>query len=144
LLADIEALQNPRGRDLVPTGPGDALTTTGSRRYNVYEHNTLGLRAVKQGFSWAALFGNVGWMFTKGLRPQAFLWLAMYTLLGATVQAFEGSGLVMASAGLLTMVAVPGFKGNAWCEARLTDQGYALKRNVAAPTAIAAVQHGGR
>lgn len=136
MLADIEAFVGGSQREQ----PAPQQGPTGTHSYNVYEHKTLGLQAVKQGFSWAALFGNLFWMFAKGLIPQGLIWVAAYLMLAAVVSVADGPlGALFALAIVVSMLILPGVKGNAWREAQLTGRGYALKRRVAAPTAVAAV-----
>ncbi|HOW49090.1 MAG TPA: protein kinase [Rubrivivax sp.] len=136
MLADIEAFVGGSHHEQPAPPPGP----TGTHSYNVYEHKTLGLQAVKQGFSWAALFGNLFWMFAKGLIPQGLIWVAAYLVLAAVVSVADGPlGALFALAIVVSMLILPGVKGNAWREAQLTGRGYALKRRVAAPTAVAAV-----
>ena len=136
MLADIEAFVGGSQREQ----PAPQQGPTGTHSYNVYEHKTLGLQAVKQGFSWAALFGNLFWMFAKGLIPQGLIWVAAYLVLAAVVSVADGPlGALFALAIVVSMLILPGVKGNAWREAQLTGRGYALKRRVAAPTAVAAV-----
>ena len=136
MLADIEAFVGGSQREQ----PAPQQGPTGTHSYNVYEHKTLGLQAVKQGFSWAALFGNLFWMFAKGLIPQGLIWVAAYLVLAAVVSVADGPlGALFALFIAVSMLILPGVKGNAWREAQLTGRGYALKRRVAAPTAVAAV-----
>ena len=136
MLADIEAFVGGSHHEQPAPPPGP----TGTHSYNVYEHKTLGLQAVKQGFSWAALFGNLFWMFAKGLIPQGLIWVAAYLMLAAVVSVADGPlGALFALFIAVSMLILPGVKGNAWREAQLTGRGYALKRRVAAPTAVAAV-----
>ena len=136
MLADIEAFVGGSHHEQPAPPPGP----TGTHSYNVYEHKTLGLQAVKQGFSWAALFGNLFWMFAKGLIPQGLIWVAAYLVLAAVVSVADGPlGALFALFIAVSMLILPGVKGNAWREAQLTGRGYALKRRVAAPTAVAAV-----
>ena len=136
MLADIEAFVGGSQREQ----PAPQQGPTGTHSYNVYEHKTLGLQAVKQGFSWAALFGNLFWMFAKGLIPQGLIWVAAYLMLAAVVSVADGPlGALFALFIAVSMLILPGVKGNAWREAQLTGRGYALKRRVAAPTAVAAV-----
>ena len=135
LMADIERYQGERAA--VDSAP--AARPRGSREFHVYEHKTMGLAAVKEGFSWAALFGNLIWMFGKGLYSLGFLWLAAYLFLAAVVPLLGVSGVVVLVVALVPLLLLPGVKGNAWREAHLATLGYALKRNVAAATAVAAV-----
>ncbi len=116
------------------------------RRYQVYEHPTLGCAAVKQGFSWPALFANIGWMLFKGLYAHAARWLAAYLLLVALlVTGAAGSDELAALLGLLLLAGwlvlwlAPAFKGNQWRAGELARRGYRLKDTVAAATAAAAM-----
>jgi hypothetical protein len=117
------------------TGP--ALTSGDERRrYAVYVHPTLGTMAVKRGFSWPALFGNIAWMWSKGLYPRAVAWAGSYLILFIVVGAIW-PWLLLGS--LLAFWLVPGFRGNTWRQHELDRRGYRLSRTVAAPTAEAAV-----
>jgi serine/threonine protein kinase len=117
------------------SGPSVALGN-GRRRYAVYVHPTLGSTAVKRGFSWPALFGNIAWMWSKGLYPRAAAWASGYLLLFVAVGA---SWPLLLLGSLLVLWLVPGFRGNAWRQLELDRRGYRLSRTVAAPTAEAAV-----
>jgi hypothetical protein len=133
-----------------PTPPQAGPRTIGerARRYQVYEHPTLGLTAVKKGFSWPALFANLPWMFGKQLYAQAAAWAAGYLAVSAL---FAIGGAMRAEAPvwmafglLLALWLMPGWKGNRWCELELARRGYALKATVAAATSEAAVANSQR
>lgn len=118
----------------------DGALKAGGRRYSVYEHPTLGHRAVKQGFSWPAMLGNVLWMFRKGLYGQAVKWSAAYLIVFGVLN-IVGSNVttVLALAALPVLVVVPGLRGNVWREEDLRRSGFRLKAAVPADTADAAV-----
>lgn len=126
---------------MLPADTG-GLTPTGGRRYSVYEHPTLGYFAVKQGFSWPAMLGNVFWMFGKGLYGQAVKWAAAYLFLFAVLAAVGNSGSVftgLAWGSLPVLWLLPGFRGNAWRETELQRRGFELKAALPADTADAAL-----
>jgi hypothetical protein len=142
---DVETDAEPRA------GPPQAVSRTiggRARRYQVYEHPTLGLMAVKKGFSWPALFANLPWMFGKQLYAQAATWAAGYlaaSVLFAIGGAMHAEAPVWMALGLLLALwLMPGWQGNRWCELELARRGYALKATVAAGTSEAAVAHAQR
>lgn len=123
----------------LPTEPG-AAASKGRRRYSVYEHPTLGHKAVKQGFSWPAFLLGVVWMFGNRLYVQGLAWTAAYLFVLALLTVSGGDALAaLAWASLPVLWVVPGLRGNSWRVADLQRRGFELKAAVRAPTADAAV-----
>jgi hypothetical protein len=117
------------------------------KTFNIYQHPTLGIEAVKQGFSWPGfLFGAI-WMLVKKLWMLAALWFALGVALElvdmvAKSSTDEGAALLVQGlllVGYLALMLVPGFKGNAWREAGLRRRGFVLKQTVQAETPDAAL-----
>ena len=125
----------PRRDSASLTAPGAA----GAREYRVYQHGTLGPAAVKRGFCWPALWGSVAWMVYQRLYLQAMLWGASYV--GLLVAVRLAAGLMVGAEGWLALAAtavllvlwlVPGFRGNGWREVDLAQRGFVLKGSVPA------------
>ena len=131
------------GGDVPPAPPPEA--PGGSRQYRVYEHPTLGLIAVKKGFSWPALLANIAWMFAEQLYPQAARWAAVYLglfvflIVVRDARGAEGLLVLVILGALLFLWLMPGFRGNIWRETELARRGFVLKGTVRAANAGAAV-----
>jgi hypothetical protein len=117
------------------------------KAFNVYRHPLRGVEAVKVGFSWpAATFGPV-WMLVKNLWAILGLWLAGFlalALVESLVERFELSGTtalvyLLIAAGYFALALIPGFKGNAWRERNLIQQGFEKLGSVQAETAETAM-----
>lgn len=117
------------------------------KTFNVYKHPTLGIEAVKVGFSWPAFFFGIIWMLVKKLWGLAGIWFAAYIVLSlietVTDQSAEGGAQTLVylilAAGYFTLWLVPAFKGNKWREENLSKRGYEQLATVQAETSDAAV-----
>jgi hypothetical protein len=117
------------------------------KTFNVYKHPTLGIEAVKVGFSWPAFFFGVFWMLVKKLWGLAAGWFAAYIVLSlietAADQSGEGGGHALIylnlAAGYFVLWLVPAFKGNKWREENLSKRGFEQLSAVQAETRDAAV-----
>jgi len=117
------------------------------KTFNVYKHPTLGIEAVKVGFSWPAFFFGLIWMLVKKLWGLAGVWFAACIVLSlveiVTDQSSEGVAQALVylilAVGNFTLWLVPGFKGNKWREENLTKRGYEKITTVQAETPDAAV-----
>ena len=117
------------------------------KTFNVYKHPTLGIEAVKVGFSWPAFFFGLIWMLVKKLWGLAGVWFAAYIVLllveTVTDQSSEGVAQALVylilAAGYFTLWLVPAFKGNKWREENLTKRGYEKIATVQAETPDAAI-----
>src|SRR6266568_2256430 len=115
--------------------------------FNVYKHPTLGIEAVKVGFSWPAFFFGIIWMLVKKLWGLAGGWFAMYLALSLIEKITDQSGergyqaLVypILAAGYFALWLIPAFKGNKWREESLTKRGYEQLSTVHAETPEATV-----
>ncbi len=110
------------------------------KTFSVYHHPVRGYEAVKQGFSWPALFFGLFWMGVKRLWGLAGLWFALLVVLDliATAQPTE-EVQILTAVGYLGWWLIPGCKGNAWRMANLTKRGYELVQVVEAETPDAAI-----
>ncbi len=119
------------------------------KTFNIYRHPTLGIEAVKVGFSWPAFFFGVIWMLVKKLWCLAGAWLVAYIALSlietVTDESREGSAqalvYLIVAAGYFTLWLVPAFKGNKWRENNLSKRGYEKLITVQTETPEAAIAH---
>ncbi len=111
--------------------------------FDVYKHPVLGYRAVKQGFSWPALFFSVLWAFVKGIWGLGLvifgvlllLHLFRWALIGEVGD--EGAALVyVLIAGVIIYV---GFKANDWWRRDLENRGFKQVASLSAMTPSAAI-----
>lgn len=117
------------------------------KTFNVYKHPTLGIEAVKVGFSWPAFFFGIIWMLVKKLWGLAGAWFVAYIVLSliekVTDQAGEGAAQALVylilAAGYFTLWLIPAFKGNSWREQNLSKRGYEKLATIHAETPDAAV-----
>jgi len=113
------------------------------KQYKIYV-NKIGLNeAVKQGWSWPALFFSWIWAFIKKMNAIGGAVLGGFILLGilSGANGEDSAGALDTVMGLATL-AVPvvfGVNGNAWREKNLLSRGYEFKGTVTAPTDEAAV-----
>lgn len=130
------------------------------RVFDVYSHPVEGYQAVKQGFSWPALFFTFIWAFVKKMAALGFIvlavMLAMYGLeryvdsLEGTesgVEAISGasnySGIkviqIVVGLGNLAVAIFIGFKGNNWRRKNLTGRGFTFVKAVLAASPNVAI-----
>ncbi len=111
------------------------------KTFKVYRHPVEGLKAVKVGFSWPALFFGVIWMLAKRLWGLAAIWIALYSICGIIEVITLRSGINPLLQGIIYLILfgvytglwlVPGFKGNKWRERYLERRGYELIKTVKA------------
>ena len=115
--------------------------------FNIYQHPTLGIEAVKQGFSWPGFCFGALWMLVKKLWTMAAIWFALGVaaeLVGMVAKSSSDEGAALLVQGLvlvgyIVMMLVPGFKGNSWRETALRRRGFVMKQTVQAETPDAAV-----
>ncbi len=113
------------------------------KRFRVYYHPAHGHEAVKQGFSWPALFFGVFWALFKRLwNIAAILFVVQLILHMLDLQTQHSGSLTMALLILACSLAVwllPAFKGNIWREKSLLRKGYSLVSELDAPSAREAI-----
>ena len=113
------------------------------KRFRVYYHPAHGHEAVKQGFSWPALFFGVFWALFKRLWNVAAILFAIQLILHMLdLQVQHSDSLPMALlilVGSLTIWLLPAFKGNHWREKVLLRKGYSLVSELDAPSAREAI-----
>ncbi|GHC20133.1 hypothetical protein GCM10010082_09940 [Kushneria pakistanensis] len=103
------------------------------KRFDVYQHSSGRLDAVKQGWSWPAFFFGALWAL------YCRLWkIAALTLLGVFVVSmagtFDESGMLdlMVNIACLGLYIAFGINGNHWKRRHLTSTGFHFKETVAA------------
>ncbi len=113
------------------------------KTFRVYEHEFYGYEAVKQGFSWPALFFGFIWAMVKKLwKVSVILFLSFILINFLSTIARESHSILLS---LLTMVGylalwlIPGWQGNLWREHQLESSGYRLIKTVVATNPIQAV-----
>ena len=101
------------------------------KKFSIFQHPTLGLEAVKNGWSWPAFFFTWIWAFVKKL------WLigVIVFLFGILASSIPEAWLV----GELIISIVMGVKGNELRVKRLRDAGYEEVATVEARTPDAAL-----
>lgn len=117
------------------------------KTFNVYKHPTLGVEAVKIGFSWPALFFGFFWMLYKKLWGLAGIWFVAYFVFSIIEAVIDQSGdggaqaviYLILSAAYLSLSLLPAFKGNKWREENLLKRGYGQLTTEQAETPDAAV-----
>lgn len=111
--------------------------------YRVYKHPSLGVEAVKVGFSWPAAFLVVIWMLAKKLWRWAGLWVLAYIVLAiiqdAAVASRSTGAILIVLAGHLALALIPAFQGNEWRVKNLTMRGYEFVDSAQAATPDAAI-----
>lgn len=103
-------------------------------KFNIYEHPSLGLEAVKIGFSFPALLFGIVWILTKKQWDMALLWAFLFVVFTNT-----HSVSWIPPIGYLFLWLFPAFKGNAWREINLSKRGYELIDTIEAETPDAAI-----
>ena len=116
------------------------MRTGNNKLFNIYEHPTQGIEAVKVGFSWPAFFITVIWMMVHRLWHLAVLWIGLYAIVHVAegfVERMEDSTLtflllfvVLIAWGALCLI--PGLRGNSWREKNLVRRGYSLIQTIRA------------
>ena len=113
------------------------------KTFDVYKHPVLGHEAVKQGFSWPALFFTVIWAFFKKMWGNGGVLLGVFLLLnlGATAFWAEGSesGAVLMDLLMVALCVFVGFNGNDWRRSDLSRRGFDKIQSVQAETPEAAI-----
>ena len=113
------------------------------KTFDVYNHPVLGYEAVKQGFSWPALFLTVIWVFFKKMWGNGGVFLGVFCLLyiGAVAFGAEGgeTGIVLMNLLALALCVFVGFKGNDWRRSDLSRRGFDNLTTVQAETPDAAI-----
>lgn len=117
------------------------------KTFKVFHHHELGLKAVKEGFSWPGLFFGCWWMLWHGMLAWALLFFVINVAINFVNHLVgpDGSALARASVVMmyLYMYLYPGYKGNQIREVSLTGRGFRLVDTLMAENgkeAIASVQ----
>jgi hypothetical protein len=119
--------------------------------FDIYEHPTWGLRAVKRGFSWSAFLAPSVWAAAKGLGTLTLLLVVCSTLMFDLLKiatdfvSHPGAMLALFIAAYLCFGLKPGIRGNAWHAEKLESDGFDRKFTVAAESrnhALRAVRTG--
>lgn len=103
-------------------------------KFNIYEHPSLGLEAVKMGFSFPALLFGIVWILTKKQWDMAMLWVFLFVVFFNTT-----SVSWIPPIGYLFLWLLPAFTGNTWRENNLSKRGYELLDTINAETPDAAI-----
>jgi len=112
--------------------------------YKIYKHPRFeSFVAVKDGFSWAALFFDFFWMIFKTLWLCAGIYLlaaiALTQLEKFSDEAHSDVLDWLLMLGYLVMFLLPGFKGNSWLCEKFEKQGYEFVDSVKACSKNAAI-----
>lgn len=89
------------------------------RTYDVFQHPTMGYRAVKAGFSWPGFFFGWIWCLSKGLVGWALAILGV----GIALSLFIDSEPVIGAVSLIVGCII-GSSGNEWRGEKLLAQGF--------------------
>ncbi|MDG1004701.1 MAG: DUF2628 domain-containing protein [Emcibacteraceae bacterium] len=116
------------------------------KSFKVYEHPTLGYKAIKTGFSWPAFFFQYFWLFYSKLWWYSFLIFGSFSCLAAIegmIMIGQPAGFAIAHfiivIGYFLVWLVPAFKGNGWLEKNSIDKGFIFISSVDAKTKEAAI-----
>ncbi|MFA5663308.1 DUF2628 domain-containing protein [Castellaniella sp.] len=126
------------------------------RTFTVYKNQINGYTdAVKQGFSWPALFFGPFWMLAKTLWGRAILWFCLLISMSLVIDGLErftaGHMQDTSELDMLLWVSLaamamnmflwlyPAFRGNRWREGRLLRRGYLPVATLAARNPDAAI-----
>jgi uncharacterized membrane protein required for colicin V production len=116
--------------------------------FRVYKHPAQGFEAVKEGFSWPALFFGPLWLLFKQLWLFAVAWITASVILSSIEGISDEVGMasgpmtmvyLLVAGGYLALWLIPAFKGNSWRAKNLLKRGYTLVRTVQAKTPDSAV-----
>ena len=114
--------------------------------FDVFEHPVLGVKSIKHGFSWPALFFGPLWALGHRLWLPALLLCALTIavdviaagiLASLSVSVYLLSWLSPVAAGVFA-----GFNGNDWCRSNLSKRGFTYVGTYQAPPPDAAVTTG--
>jgi hypothetical protein len=101
------------------------------KNFNLYNHSSLGFKAIKVGFCWPALALGVLWMLAKKMWIESGIFIGVYL----TSIIFSFLSIVTAESILLIFVPIiinllllfaPAVKGNSWQEKYLLKNEYQL------------------
>ena len=113
------------------------------KTFKVYEHELYGYEAIKQGFSWPALFFGFIWAMVKKLwKVSVLLFLAfiLINLLSTIVRESHSILLsLLSTVGYLFLWLIPALQGNMWREHQLETSGYHFIKTVVATNPAQAV-----
>jgi Protein of unknown function (DUF2628) len=114
------------------------------KTFLVFKHPSLGVEAVKVGFSWPAAFLSVFWMLAKKLWTWAGIWTLAYIVLAfaqdAALKSLSIGMLLFVLAAHLFLGLVPAFQGNEWRVRNLKSRGYELLETAEAKSPDAAIE----
>ena len=108
------------------------------RLFDIYEHPSYGLRAIKRGFSWPAFLAPSVWSAAKGLGHMTLMLVICSTLMFDFLKLATGfipdpgSMLLLFVSSYILFGLKPGARGNAWQAASLKREGYQRKYVIAA------------
>ena len=108
------------------------------RIFDIYEHPSNGLRAIKRGFSWPAFLAPSVWSAAKGLGGTTLLLVICSTLMFDVLKLATGlipdpgSMLLLFASSYILFGLKPGTQGNAWHAANLSREGFERKCVIAA------------
>jgi hypothetical protein len=121
------------------------------RVFDIYEHPSNGLRAIKRGFSWPAFLAPSVWSAAKGLGSTTLLLVICSTLMFDVLKLASGivpdpsSMLILFVATYVLFGLKPGTRGNSWHAESLEREGFERKYVIAARSrsqAMRALQRG--
>ena len=119
------------------------------KQFNIFEHPSKGLDAVKVGFSWPAFFLGIIWLVFKGMWKYAGIFFVIYLIMTFIQNSISSSDLepgleatyvLMVRITHLFILIILGFKGNFWRESTLREKGYIFITTVHADSPARALE----
>ena len=108
------------------------------KRYTIYKHPIGQIEAVKQGWSWPALFLGFIWALYKKMWSIGLSILIISVLLYATV-GMSSKGEIILNILSFVLGIFFGMQGNSWYESSLKSRGYDFLKTVNASTKEGAI-----
>ena len=108
------------------------------RVFDIYEHPSSGLRAIKRGFSWPAFLAPSVWSAAKGLGRMTLLLVICSTLMFDLLKLATGfipdpgAMLLLFLSSYILFGLKPGARANAWQAAWLKREGFKRRYVIAA------------
>jgi hypothetical protein len=110
------------------------------RTFDLFEHATMGYKAVKRGFSWPAFFVTVFWAFAMRLWQPGIIGLSLVVIIVSVPGLAEFEQRSFGNYGLgLVIGLLFGFKGNEWKREGLEARGWHHAATVEASNASEAI-----
>lgn len=104
-------------------------------QYRIFKHPVGKIEAVKQGWSWPAMFFTFIWAFVKGLWQVGASVLVLAMLMGLFLNEWVDLSLANTIANIVGIIIalVLGVRGNIWREQNLLSRGFEHVDSIRAP-----------